>query len=87
MCVTIAMKTIQLTIDEPLLAEVDEATERLHTTRSAFIRDAVKLALSRYRIEALEQRHIRGYTDHPVQPGEFDIWVPEQVWEDTDAAG
>lgn len=31
------MKTIQMTIDESLLAEVDRVTKSLHTTRSAFI--------------------------------------------------
>ena len=32
------MKTIQMTIDESLLQQVDETVELLQTTRSAFIR-------------------------------------------------
>lgn len=60
------MKTIQLTIDEPLLMEVDQFAADRHITRSALIREALKRVLSRYRIEALEHQHIQGYADHPV---------------------
>ena len=74
------MKTIQMTIDEPLLAEVDQAIKSLETTRSAFIREALQLALQRYRITELEKKQARGYARHPVEPGEFDIWENEQAW-------
>jgi metal-responsive CopG/Arc/MetJ family transcriptional regulator len=74
-------------IDESLLAEVDQLTSELHTTRSAFIRDALQAALRRYRVEVLERQHARGYAEHPVQPGEFDAWLPEQIWSDDGAAG
>ena len=74
------MKTIQMTIDEPLLAEVDQAIKSLETTRSAFIREALQLALQRYRITELEKKQARGYARHPVEPGEFDIWEDEQAW-------
>ena len=74
------MKTIQMTIDEPLLAEVDHVIEDLNTTRSAFIRDALQLALWQYRVEEMERKHEEGYARHPVEPGEFDIWETEQMW-------
>jgi metal-responsive CopG/Arc/MetJ family transcriptional regulator len=67
------MKTIQMTIDEPLLAEVDRVIETLDTTRSAFIREALQFALQKYRITKMEQRHAEGYAQHPVEPGEFDL--------------
>jgi metal-responsive CopG/Arc/MetJ family transcriptional regulator len=76
------MKTIQMTIDEPLLAEVDRVTQSLHTTRSAFIREALQLALQKYKILELEKKHAEGYDRHPVEPGEFDVWVDEQAWGD-----
>jgi metal-responsive CopG/Arc/MetJ family transcriptional regulator len=76
------MKTIQLTLDEPLLAEVDRVTAELHTTRSAFVREALQAALRRHRIETLERQHRLGYEHHPVQPAEFDVWLTEQVWND-----
>jgi len=74
------MKTIQMTIDDPLLAEVNQAIQVLHTTRSAFIREALRLALRQHRIAKLEQQHAEGYTRHPVEPGEFDVWQAEQAW-------
>jgi metal-responsive CopG/Arc/MetJ family transcriptional regulator len=74
------MKTIQMTIDEGLLNEVDQAIEALHTSRSAFIRDALAQALRRYKISELEQCQAAGYTAHPVEPGEFDVWQDEQMW-------
>ena len=75
------MKTIQMTIDEPLLHKVDRAIRSLETSRSAFIRDALKLALQRYEIQKMEERHAEGYAKYPVEEGEFDIWQDEQVWE------
>ena len=74
------MKTIQMTIDEPLLSEVDRVIKDLDTTRSAFIRDALQLALRQHRIAQMERKHAEGYAKHPPQPGEFDGWEDEQVW-------
>lgn len=74
------MKTIQMTIDEPLLSEVDRIIKTLDITRSAFIREALQLALQKYQIAEMEKRHAEGYARHPVEPGEFDVWEAEQVW-------
>ena len=74
------MKTIQMTIDEPLLTAVDKLIADLNTTRSAFIRDALIQALQRYKIAQLEQKQAEGYARHPVEPGEFDGWETEQAW-------
>ena len=74
------MKTIQMTIDEPLLAEVDRVIQALDTTRSAFIREALQLALRRHKIAKMERQQAEGYARHPVEPGEFDVWVAEQAW-------
>jgi metal-responsive CopG/Arc/MetJ family transcriptional regulator len=76
------MKTIQMTIDESLLEEVDQVSQDLKTSRSAFIRGALQLALRRHAIEKLEQQHAQGYAKNPVQPGEFDVWQAEQAWGD-----
>ena len=75
------MKTIQMTIDEPLLKAVDKMIAELDTTRSAFIREALIAALQRYKITQLEQKQADGYAKRPVEPGEFDIWETEQAWE------
>jgi metal-responsive CopG/Arc/MetJ family transcriptional regulator len=76
------MKTIQMKIDESLLEEVDQVSRNLKTSRSAFIRAALQLALRRHAVERLEQQHAQGYAKYPVQPGEFDVWQAEQVWEE-----
>jgi metal-responsive CopG/Arc/MetJ family transcriptional regulator len=76
------MKTIQMTIDEGLLAEVDEAIRAMDTTRSAFIRQALTVALKRRRIAELERRHAEGYARFPVQPGEFDVPETSLAWGD-----
>ncbi len=76
------MKTIQITIDEPLLDEVDRLTSELRINRSAFFRDAAQRALKRRRIAALEEQHRRGYTGTPQLQEEVEEWLPEQSWED-----
>ena len=75
------MKTIQITIDEQLLNEVDTVVRKLGTNRSAFIRDALQLALKRKQIAALERQHIAGYKRFPTEPDEFNVWQTDQVWE------
>lgn len=74
------MKTIQMTIDDDLLAAVDQLTTSLQTTRSAFIRSALQLALRHHAILEQERQHAQGYARHPVMPGEFDLWAAEQNW-------
>jgi len=76
------MKTIQMTIDEPLLNEVNQTIKSLQTTRSAFIREALQLALRRYKIAQMERKHAEGYARYPVESGEFDAWEAEQWWGD-----
>jgi metal-responsive CopG/Arc/MetJ family transcriptional regulator len=69
-----------MTIDDELLAEVDQLTATLQTTRSAFIRSALQLALLQHAMLEKEQRHAVGYAQHPVMPGEFEPWEAEQSW-------
>ena len=76
------MRTVQMTLDEELLASVDKAVKNLKTTRSAFTRDALRDALNRLNVSRLEQRHKKGYELHPVKEGEFAVWEKEQDWGD-----
>jgi len=77
-----AVKTVQMTLDEDLVARVDRVAKKLHTSRSAFTRDALRRALADVdRLEA-EDRHRRGYEAAPAATGEFDLWEDEQVWID-----
>lgn len=47
-----------------------------------WIRSAFRLALRRHVKSKMERRHARGYSRHPVMPGEFDVWEDEQEWGD-----
>jgi metal-responsive CopG/Arc/MetJ family transcriptional regulator len=76
------MRTVQMTIDEPLLAAVDRAVRRLRTTRSEFTRQALRGALEDVARRELEARQARGYRTRPVRRGEFSRWEAEQAWPD-----
>jgi metal-responsive CopG/Arc/MetJ family transcriptional regulator len=76
------MRTIQMTIDDDLVAAVDRVSKELHTSRSDFTRKALRDALARYNIKQLEHRHRRGYERHPVVANEFSVWETEQTWGD-----
>ena len=76
------MKTVQMTLDEALVKAVDRAVGKLKTTRSAFTRDALRVALRRFRERQLESAHRRGYERHPASKEEFAVWEREQAWGD-----
>lgn len=77
------MRTVQLTLDDDLVKEVDAAAESLGTTRSAFARKAFRAALERIKERALERKHRDGYRRKPVRRGEYDPWEREQAWGDS----
>lgn len=74
------MKTVQMTLDEALLVEVDKEVRRLQTSRSAFTREALYRAVREARAKGLEERHRRGYASKPVADREFAVWEDEQKW-------
>ncbi len=74
------MKTIQMTIDEELLKEVDRLVKKIGTTRSAFTREALNRMLIEFSKRSMEKKHIEGYKNNPVKNGEFADWEGEQVW-------
>ena len=74
------METIQLTIDESLLAEVQQATNALQMTPSDFIKVALERALQQREIIAKERRDAQGYSDHPQKLEEIEEWQDEQDW-------
>ena len=76
------MKTIQMTIDETLLQQVDQTVAGLNTTRSAFIRLALEQALQQYQVRRLQEKDEAGYTAVPASAPDSDEWMTEQVWGD-----
>lgn len=78
----IEMRTVQMTLDEDLIQAVDSVARELRTTRSAFTRSALQRAITRIRMDKLEEKHRQGYLKKPVSEGEFSVWEEEQEWGD-----
>ena len=76
------MITIELTVEETMLAEVEAATRALDMTREDFVRTALQRALQQQEIIALEQRHARGYASQPQPAEEVGEWEGERVWDE-----
>ena len=76
------MRTIQMTLDDDLVDNVDNVVKQLKTTRSAFTRKALQDALKRVNIAMLEKSHKNGYERFPAGNSEFSVWESEQEWGD-----
>ena len=74
-------RTIQMTIDEDLLAEVDGATRELDTTRSALIRSSLMQFLEALRVRRLERQHREAYERLPQTDDELAPWEAVEAWE------
>ncbi len=73
------MKTVQMTLDERLVAEVDRQAKRMKTTRSGFTREALRQALKTLKVLELERKQREGYARKSVKKGEFDARESEQA--------
>ena len=76
------MRTIQITLDDDLVQELDSIVKESNTNRSAFARDALRTAITYRHQLRLSERHRKGYQQHPVQGDEFSAWEDEQAWGD-----
>ena len=76
----LSMRTVQLTLDDDLVKEVDALAESLGSNRSAFTRKALREAIERIREEALERQHREGYRRKPVRRGEFPPAEADRAW-------
>jgi len=74
------LKTIQMTLDEDLVEEIDKIVRKLGITRSAFARNAFRSAIGDIIEKRMELKHQQGYIHKPVRSGEFSAWESEQVW-------
>jgi metal-responsive CopG/Arc/MetJ family transcriptional regulator len=81
LAIEIAMKTVQMTLDDELVRAVNRAVKKLGTTRSAFTRDALRAALRQLEVRERERRDRAGYAARPVRKGEFD-WENGPDWGD-----
>ena len=76
------MRTVQMTLDDRLVQSVDKVVKEMHTTRSAFARDALQQAVAKVRTSRLEEKHRQGYLRKPTNAAEFAVWEKEQKWGD-----
>ncbi|MBA3354666.1 MAG: ribbon-helix-helix protein, CopG family [Pyrinomonadaceae bacterium] len=74
------METIQLTIEESLLAEAEQTARSLEMSRSDFIEEAVERDLRQREIIAMERKHAQGYARQPQASDEVGEWESEQEW-------
>jgi metal-responsive CopG/Arc/MetJ family transcriptional regulator len=73
------MRTVQMTLDDELVDEVDKVVKKLKTTRSAFARQALRAAIKQVETSLLEKKHKKGYEKFPAG-AEFSVWESEQEW-------
>ena len=74
------MTTIQMTLEEELLREMDRTVKKLRTTRSALIRDSIRQYLKTLHTQQLEARPRAGYSKQPVTKGEFNVSESDRRW-------
>lgn len=67
------MKTVQMTLDEELINEVDSLIKKLNTNRSAFAREALRRELKRQYDLELEEKHRKGYEIIPDSAEEYQV--------------
>lgn len=72
-----------MTIEDSLLAEVQQATNALQITPSDFIKVALERAVQQREIIARERQHAEAYANHPQQPEEIEEWQDEQHWDES----
>ena len=75
------MKTISITIDEPLLGHLDRAAKTARKTRSELFRLALQEWLDGRRRRQLVAEDRAGYEAHPVRPDEFEGLIAAQPFE------
>ncbi len=74
------MKTIQITIDEKLLAKLDAVDEVQQVGRSAVLRRAVSEYLERQRRTEITDRYRQAYGSGAGLGDEFERWEDEAAW-------
>lgn len=76
------MKTIQITVDEPLLAMLDADSEVRRRGRSAVLRRAATEYLERRKREAVAQQYKAAYGSGQHVAEALAGWEDEGVWPD-----
>lgn len=70
------MARIELTIDEPLLSELDEAARRQHAATNDYVLDLIRAAIER----DLGQREAKLYRELPPTESEMGFEADDTDW-------
>lgn len=76
------METIQFTIDESLMAEMQQATNALKMSHADFLKLALERALRQRKIIELEIQDAKAYAEKPQTVEEIEEWQSEQYWDE-----
>ena len=74
------MQTIQIVLDDELLAAANVAAEKARINRSALMRDALRAHLKRLKIKEMEERTARAYQEKPDTDDDLVGWEKMAVW-------
>lgn len=76
------MATIQVVLDDALLAIADKVAKRQRINRSALIREALRAHLKRLRFQELERNERLAYERQPEDREEVARWERVADWPD-----
>lgn len=74
--------TVQIVLDDTLLAEIDAAASKSAVNRSEFVRESLREKLHRLRSAELERMEKEGYERIPDDPEESRFWMEKAAWPD-----
>jgi metal-responsive CopG/Arc/MetJ family transcriptional regulator len=77
------MKSIQISFDEHLLETIDRIAAESRITRSAIVREAVKVWLKQKKIQEFEDQWIQQLAEKPEEVQESEAWMNVEQWSET----
>ncbi len=75
-----AARSIQISLDEELLRDIDRRPETRDKGRSAFIRSAIRLYLEADRRRKIDEAYARAYGDPDDTLDEYAALIGSQAW-------
>ena len=76
------MKNTQISFDEQFLELIDRAAAKTNKTRSAIVREAVRLWLKQKEIDDFEEVWIRKLKEHGESPDSVYDWSEIDQWDE-----
>ena len=78
------MKNVQISLDEELLAMLDDMAETAQLSRSAAVREALKTWIRRKQVEEFERAWIERLKEsrEDTAADEDDAWLAAESWSD-----